>query len=127
MNATQQNEVQTFIDNYAEVLNSASIDLISGCYTSNGRFMPDGYPTFNNGEQFKRNIRSFFTKKNIIIDFKITDITIEGDLALVNSTAITRSTNLNTQIETTKKTRDFFVLQQVDGEWKILQYIFNNC
>ena len=126
MNATQKQEVQTFIANYAAALNAASTELISDYYASGGLFMPDGYPTFNNGEQFKRNIISFFRKKSILIDYVITDISIDGTIALVNALAATRSTDLTTKIETTKTTRDFFVLKLEGKEWKILRYLFNN-
>jgi len=126
MNSTQKQEVQTFIANYAVALNAASTELISDYYASSGVFMPDGYPTFNNGEQFKRNIISFFRKKSILIEYVITDISIDGTIALVNALAAIRSTDLTSKIETTKTTRDFFVLQLEGKEWKILRYLFNN-
>lgn len=126
MSNIQQQEVQTFIANYAEVLNSGNSELILHFFAERGLFMPDGYPTFTAGEKFMKSSTSFFRKNTILINYEINDISIEGDFALVNSNASTTSTDLTSNKKTTRNSRDFFVLQRESGEWKILRYIFNN-
>jgi ketosteroid isomerase-like protein len=126
MNTTQHPEVQAFIYKYAAVLNAGDIQQIAGYFAAKGVFMPNSFPTFNYGEQFKNNTSSFFSKKRINIKFDIIDIQLIDTLALVSAAARTESTDLDSQMVTTTLTRDFFVLQTEGSEWKILRYIFNN-
>ena len=126
MSNIQQQEVLTFIANYAEVLNSGNSELITYFFADRGLFMPDGYPTFTVGEKFKKSSTSFFRKNTILINYEINDISITGNFAFVNSNATTITTDLTSNEKTIKDTRDFFVLQSESGEWKILRYIFNN-
>ena len=121
----ENNAIAKTLSDYAEVLNSAKVDLISSFYTKEARFMPEGVKTLHPGSLKKAGENNLASNK-FAIEYSIVSVTEEGPYAFVEAIAKTSSIDNVSGTAIKKSSRDFFVLKTEDNSWKIHRYVFNN-
>jgi ketosteroid isomerase-like protein len=122
----EKHAIEKLIAHYAETLNAAKTDLIPSFYTKDSQFMPDHMKTFSGHDLHDKKNSIFLKKVSFHIDYSINDIVVDGRFAFSQALAKATIIDLATNKQSTKITRDFFVLRKDEVQWKIYRYIFNN-
>ncbi len=126
MNTTNdQNEIKELLFAYRDALNASSTDQVIPLYTTDGVFMPTGFPTAVGTDQVRQAYDGVFSMIKLNIEFFIDEVQVDGDHAFARTTS--RGTTLihATGATMPEENRELFVLQRTDGTWKISRYMFN--
>lgn len=118
-------KAEMLVSGYAAAINAANVDLIAAFYTADAVFMPDHTQTLTKSDLLKKG-SAFLSKTRFHINYSIQHVTLKDEYAFVQATAQTRTVNPHTHTEVAKTSRDLFVLQKEQNEWKIFRYMFNN-
>ncbi|MXV51151.1 hypothetical protein GS399_09235 [Pedobacter sp. HMF7647] len=123
----QQDEqaVEDLLHRYSQAISASRSDLIPDFYTTDALFMPEGYKPLTRETLAGGNPTPFIRNK-YLISFSIENVVIDHHFAFVNAAAQTKMIDLKNGGETTKLSKDFFVLQEYNEEWRIFRYMFNN-
>jgi uncharacterized protein (TIGR02246 family) len=132
-NSTQNNMEQTtekpaiekLLFSYRDALNASDVNKVLPLYASDGVFMPSNAPSAVGQEQVKAAYEFVFSQIQLNIEFYIDEIVVNGDYAFART-----SSKGTTLIHASKQTvaeenRELFVLQKINGQWKISRYMFN--
>ncbi|CAM4370419.1 Ketosteroid isomerase homolog [Pedobacter westerhofensis] len=123
-NHDQTLDIRNTLTDYAKTLNTADKAAIPGFYTSDGKFMPEGYKTLGSFELLKSS-GDYLKDYNFKIEYSIQDIVIDNHFAFVVADAKTSEKDPVTGITFDKQSRDFFVFKKIADQWKIYRYLFN--
>lgn len=126
MNTTNdQNAIKELLFAYRDALNASSTDQVMPLYTTDGVFMPTGFPTSIGTEQVRQAYDGVFSMIKLNIEFFIDEVQVDGDHAFARTTS--RGTTLihATGETVPEENRELFVLQRTEGGWKIARYMFN--
>ena len=126
MNTTNdQTAIKELLFKYRDALNASSVDQVIPLYTTDGVFMPTGFPTSVGTEQVKGAYTGVFSMIKLNIEFFIDEVQVDGDHAFARTTS--RGTTLihATGDTVAEENRELFVLQRTDGGWRIARYMFN--
>lgn len=120
-----QNMIKELLFAYRDALNASSTDQVIRLYTTNGVFMPTGFPTAVGPEEVRQAYDGVFANIKLNIEFFIDEVQVDGDHAFARTTS--RGTTLihATGATVPEENRELFVLQRTDGSWKIARYMFN--
>lgn len=120
-----QTAIKELLFTYRDALNASSVDQVIPLYTSDGVFMPTGFPAAVGTEQVKGAYAGVFSMIQLNIEFFIDEIQVDGDHAFARTTS-KGTTLIHATGETVpEENRELFVLQRTDGGWKIARYMFN--
>ena len=122
-----ETSIRTLLAEYEKLLNASGAESIADLYTSDGIFMPQGYPTAAGREAVLQSYRAIFETISLKVEFKVDEVVLGEGIA----TALTRSTGSvrvkATGDEAPETNREIFVLAQEDGAWRISRYMFNKA
>ena len=120
-----QNAIKELLFAYRDALNASSTDQVIPLYTTDGVFMPTGFPTAVGSDQVRQAYDGVFSMIKLNIEFFIDEVQVDGDHAFARTTS--RGTTLihATGATMPEENRELFVLQRTDGTWKISRYMFN--
>ncbi|MFZ1693064.1 MAG: SgcJ/EcaC family oxidoreductase [Flavobacteriales bacterium] len=123
--SNDQAAIKSLLFAYRDALNASSAEQVLPLYTSDGVFMPTGFPTAVGSEQLKAAYTGVFSSIKLSIEFFIDEIQVDGDHAYARTTS--RGTTLihATGESVPEENRELFVLQRTAGGWKIARYMFN--
>ncbi|MBL7955281.1 MAG: SgcJ/EcaC family oxidoreductase [Flavobacteriales bacterium] len=126
MNTTNdQNAIKDLLFAYRDALNASSTDQVIPLYTTDGVFMPTGFPTAIGTDQVRQAYDGVFSMIKLNIEFFIDEVQVDGDHAFTRTTS-RGSTLIHATGETVpEENRELFVLQRTEGGWKIARYMFN--
>lgn len=126
MNTTNdQNAIKDLLFAYRDALNASSTDQVIPLYTTDGVFMPTGFPSAVGTDQVRQTYDGVFADIKLNIEFFIDEVQVDGDHAFARTTS-RGSTLIHATGETVpEENRELFVLQRTDGGWKIARYMFN--
>lgn len=110
---------------YRDALNTSDVEAILTLYTVDGVFMPTGAPTSIGQEQVKDAYEFVFRNIQLTIEFQIDEIELAGDYAFARTTSRGSTLIHATGATIAEENRELFVLQKVQGQWKIARYMFN--
>lgn len=123
--AKDQTAIKELLFQYRDALKASSVDQVIPLYTTDGVFMPTGFPTAIGTEQVKGAYAGVFSMIKLNIEFFIDEIQVDGDHAFARTTS-KGSTLIHATGETVpEENRELFVLQRTDSGWKIARYMFN--
>ncbi|MBL0044775.1 MAG: SgcJ/EcaC family oxidoreductase [Flavobacteriales bacterium] len=122
---TDEAAIKDLLFKYRDALNASSVDQVLPLYTTDGVFMPTGFPTAVGTEQVKGAYAGVFSMIKLNIEFFIDEIEVDGDHAFARTTS--RGTTLihATGENVPEENRELFVLERENGVWKIARYMFN--
>ncbi len=122
---TEKTAIDKLLFSYRDALNTSDVNKVLPLYTNDGVFMPSNAPSAIGQEQVKSAYEFVFSQIQLNIEFYVDEIVVNGDYAFARTTS--KGTTL---IHANKQTiaeenRELFVLQKVNGQWKIARYMFN--
>ena len=120
-----QNAIKELLVAYRDALNASSTDQVIPLYTTDGVFMPTGFPSAVGTDQVRQAYDGVFANIKLSIEFFIDEVEVDGDHAFARTTS--RGTTLihATGETVPEENRELFVLQRTEGGWKIARYMFN--
>ncbi len=122
---TEKSAIEKLLFSYRDALNASDVNMVLPLYTSDGVFMPSNAPSAVGQEQVKAAYEFVFSQIQLNIEFFIDEIVMNGEYAFART--ISKGTTLihaNGQT-VAEENRELFVLQKIDGQWKISRYMFN--
>lgn len=85
MNTTNdQNAIKELLFAYRDALNASSTDQVIPLYTTDGVFMPTGFPTSIGTEQVRQAYDGVFANIKLSIEFFIDEVLVDGDHAFAH-------------------------------------------
>ena len=125
MKTTEQSAIEQLLFSYRDALNASDASKVLSLYAKDGVFMPTTAPTAKGQEQLKSSYEFVFKTMKIHIEFFIEEIAVSGDYAYaVTNSKGTALIHANGQT-VSEETRELFVFQKDNGQWKIARYMFN--
>lgn len=125
MKNAETEAIQKLLFAYRDALNASNVDQVMPLYAADGVFMPSGGPTAVGREQVKGSYEYVFKTIQLNIEFFIDEVVVNGDYAFARTTS-KGTTLIHANGETVpEENREIFVLQKVEGQWKISRYMFN--
>ena len=125
MISEEKQKIEALLSEYKKSLNTSDAKLAQSLYTKDGVFMPTEAPSGIGSEGILKSYEYIFSQIQLNIEFFIEEIEVEGNMAFaVTSSKGTVKIHAN-GVEAPEANRELFVLEKVDGEWKIARYMFN--
>ncbi len=122
---TEIKVIEKLLYSYRDALNASDVNKVLPLYTSDGVFMPSNAPSAIGLDQVKASYEFVFKTIQLKIEFYIDEIVVIGDFAFARTTSKgTTFIHANGQ-SVPEENRELFVLQKVNGIWKISRYMFN--
>lgn len=123
--AVETKAIEELLFSYRDALNSSDVSKVLSLYTGDGVFMPSSAPSAIGQAQLKAAYEFVFSQIQLNIEFYVDEVVVNGEYAFART--ISKGTTL---IHANKQTvaeenRELFVLQKVNGQWKIARYMFN--
>ncbi len=124
-NQTEKSAIEKLLFSYRDALNTSDVNKVLPLYTNDGVFMPSNAPSAIGQEQVKASYEFVFKSIQLNIEFFIDEIEISGDFAFARTTS-KGTTLIHANGQTVpEENRELFVLQKLNGQWKIARYMFN--
>ena len=117
-------EVEMSLKKFAESLNSADSKAIYEAFSTEGQYIPPKISSVWPPEIVEERADIFFKSKTMIISFEIKSIRIENGFAFINAVSISEIISKFSGLRKTFESKDFFVLRNEVGDWKIFRYMF---
>ncbi len=125
MDTQNKAAIEKTLNTYFNSLNASDVKTAVGSYTADGVFMPTKFPTATGTAQLVTAYENVFKAIQLNVTVKIEEIIIRDDIAfartLSNGTTLIHATGEKMPEEN----REFFLLRNDSGEWKIARYMFN--
>ncbi len=122
---TEKTAIEKLLFSYRDALNTSDVNKVLPLYSNDGVFMPSGAPSAIGQAQIKSSYEFVFSQIQLNIEFSIDEIVVNGDLAFARTTS-KGTTLIHANGQTVaEENRELFVLQKIDGKWKIARYMFN--
>lgn len=127
VNSQERESIEIVLKDYFNALNNSSVSEALAQYSADGVFMPQEAPTSTGHKQLKAAYEHVFNTLDFInMGFTIDEITIENNFAIVRTSSLGNLKILaNNMIIEGAKHRELFVMQKINGDWKIARYMFN--
>lgn len=125
-NQTSKIGIEKSLGIYFDALNKSSAEQAVGQYTADGIFMPTGLPTATGTSELTMAYENVFKTIELNVTFKLEEI-----VSLNDSIAFVRTQSNGTQLiyangqKTEELNREFFLMKNENGNWKIARYMFN--
>jgi len=121
----EQTAIESLLYAYGDALNAASVPQVLALYTPGGVFMPTGAPSASGPEQVRQSYEGIFQNIRLHIQLHILEIVVSGDYAFASTTSAGTTLIHATGQTVPEENRELFVLQRLEGQWKIARYMFN--
>jgi uncharacterized protein (TIGR02246 family) len=122
---TEKSAIEKLLFSYRDALNASDAAKSVSLYTNDGVFMPTTAPTATGPAQLKASYEFVFKTIQLHIEFFVDELVINGDYAFATTNS-KGTTLIHANGQTVaEENRELFVLQKVDGQWKIARYMFN--
>lgn len=116
--------IRGLLTSYRDALANSSPEEVAENYTADGVVMGPGSPTAI-GEELNPTYAGIFENVGLDLDFTLANIIIGEKYAFVQSTSDGTALVQATGDTAPEQNRELFVMEKVDGEWKIARYMYN--
>ena len=119
-------EIEVLLKSYERVLNASDVDGVLTLYADDGVFMAPNNPSAVGIQQVKAAYTAVFQAIDLNVEFDIIEIEVISDnwaFARTNSAGITTINATGDKVA--EGNQELFVLQKVEGDWKIARYSFS--
>ncbi|MCJ1408848.1 hypothetical protein MMC19_002925 [Ptychographa xylographoides] len=123
--SSDESAIKAVLQKYEDALNASSTDMVMPLYTSDGIFMPQHSPSAIGTTALQEAYDFVFKTLQLSVKFEVQEA-----VALTAEWGFARTSSAGTQkIHASGKTgneanQELFVMQKVDGNWKIARYCF---
>jgi uncharacterized protein (TIGR02246 family) len=119
-------DIETLIkQTYRDALAGGDADTIVDAYTTDGIMMPQGFPTASGQAAVCGVYEAIFAGFVYDLQFTIDEIIVLDDYAVVRSTSVGTASVKATDETAPDANRELWIMQKVEGQWKIARYMFN--
>ncbi len=119
-------QIEAVLKTYERVLNASDVDGVVKLYTQDGVFMAQHNPSAVGIEQVKAAYTGAFQAIDLNVEFDIVEIRVIADDWAFARTNSTGTTTINaTGDKVAEGNQELFVMQKIDGDWKIARYSFS--
>ena len=123
---SDQENIHAVLKAYEQVLNASDVDGILKLYTEDGVFMAQHNSSAIGIEQVEAAYIAVFQAIDLKVEFDIVEIEVISDdwaFARTNSSGTTTINATGDKIP--EGNQELFILQKIDGDWKIARYAFS--
>ncbi len=124
--ASDQENIHAVLKAYEQVLNASDVAGVLKLYTEDGVFMAQHNPSAVGIQQVEAAYTGAFQAIDLNVEFDIVEIEVIADdwaFARTNSSGTTTINATGDKIP--EGNQELFVLQKIDGDWKIARYAFS--
>jgi len=119
-------EIESVLRGYERVLNASDVGGIVKLYTDDGVFMAQHNPSAVGIQQVEAAYAAVFQAIDLNVEFDIVEIEVIADDWAFARTNSAGTTTINaTGDKVAEGNQELFVLQKIDGDWKIARYSFS--
>lgn len=119
-------QVQALLKNYERVLNASDVAGVLALYTADGVFMAQHNPSAVGIDQVEAAYTAVFDAINLNVTFDIVEVKVIAPTWAFARTNSQGTVTINaTGDKMSEGNQELFVLQKVDGDWKIARYGFS--
>ena len=123
---SDKTQIEAVLKNYERVLNASDVDGVVKLYTHDGVFMAQHNPSAVGIEQVEAAYNGAFQAIDLNVEFDIVEVKVIADdwaFARTNSSGITTLNATGDKVP--EGNQELFVMQKIDGDWKIARYSFS--
>jgi len=125
--AADSDDIEALLKGYESVLNASDVDGILELYTEDGVFMAPNNPSAVGIQQVEAAYTGVFQAIDLNVVFDIVEIeVISENWAFARSNSSGTITINATGDNVAEGNQELFVLQKIDGDWKIARYGFSS-
>ncbi len=119
-------QIEAVLKAYEHVLNAGDVDGIVKLYTQDGVFMAQHNPSAVGIERVKAAYTAVFQAIDLNVEFDIVEVKVIADDWAFARTNSSGTTTINaTGDKVAEGNQELFVMQKIDGDWKIARYGFS--
>ncbi len=119
-------QIEAALKGYERVLNASDVDGVLKLYTEDGVFMSQHNPSAVGIQQVEAAYTAAFQAIDLNVEFDIVEIeVIADDWAFARSNSSGTTTINATGDKVPESNQELFVMQKIDGDWKIARYAFS--
>ncbi len=119
-------QIEATLKGYERVLNASDVDGVLKLYTEDGVFMAQHNPSAVGVQQVEAAYTAVFQAIDLNVEFDIVEIeVIADDWAFARSNSSGTTTINATGDKVAEGNQELFVMQKIDGDWKIARYAFS--
>jgi uncharacterized protein (TIGR02246 family) len=123
---SDQENIHAVLKAYEQVLNASDVAGVLKLYTDDGVFMAQHNPSSVGIHQVEAAYAGVFQAIDLNVEFDIVEIEVISDHWAFARTNSTGTTTINaTGDKIPEGNQELFVLQKIDGDWKIARYAFS--
>ena len=123
---SNQENIHAVLKAYEQVLNASDVAGVLKLYTEDGVFMSPNYPSAVGIHQVEAAYTGAFQAIDLNVEFDIVEVEVIADDWAFARTNSTGTITINaTGDEFPEGNQELFVLQKIDGDWKIARYAFS--
>lgn len=114
------------LHNYERALNASDTDAVMALYVEDGVFMPQHFSSAVGAEQVRAAYDGVFSTIKLDIVFEIVEVVpVAEEWAFARTNSAGTVTVLASGESGPEANQELFVMQRVDGVWKIARYAFS--
>jgi uncharacterized protein (TIGR02246 family) len=119
-------QIEAALKGYEQVLNASDVDGILKLYTEDGVFMSPNIPSAVGIQQVEAAYTGAFQAIDLNVEFDIVEVEVISDDWAFARTNSTGTITINATGDTfPESNQELFVMQKIDGDWKIARYAFS--
>ena len=119
-------QIEATLKGYEQVLNASDVAGVVKLYTEDGVFMAQHNPSAVGIHQVEAAYTGAFQAIDLNVEFDIVEIEVVSDDFAFARTNSSGTTTINaTGDKVAEGNQELFVLQKIDGNWKIARYAFS--
>ncbi len=125
--ASDQENIHAVLKAYEQVLNASDVAGVLKLYTEDGVFMAQHNPSAVGIHQVEAAYTGVFQAIDLNVEFDIVEVAVIADDWAFARTNSSGTTTINaTGDKFAEGNQELFVLQKIDGDWKIARYSFSS-
>ncbi len=123
---SDQENIHAVLKTYEQVLNASDVAGVVKLYTKDGVFMAQHNPSAVGIHQVEAAYTAAFQAIDLDVEFDVVEVDVIADDWAFARTNSTGTTTINaTGDKIAEGNQELFVMQKVDGDWKIARYAFS--
>ncbi len=123
---SDRENIHAVLKAYEQVLNASDVAGVLNLYTKDGVFMAQHNPSAVGIQQVEAAYSGAFQAIDLNVEFDIVEIEVISDDWAFARTNSTGTVTINaTGDKVAEGNQELFVLQKIDGDWKIARYAFS--
>jgi uncharacterized protein (TIGR02246 family) len=123
---TDRENIHAVLKAYEQVLNASDVAGVLKLYTEDGVFMAQHNPSAVGIQQVEAAYTGVFQAIDLNVEFDIVEVEVISDDWAFARTNSSGTTTINaTGDKIAEGNQELFVLQKIDGDWKIARYAFS--